>query len=153
LVIAPAEGHDVLLGELVEVIRGPYYLLYVLLVSRLGRQEGRYQSPEPMSLERVRVFLKEYGQFLASDGRHHFWIGASDHNGLLVYDQHNVIYAYGALEEFEKVVLSKGFTRGAVRFPGPHSHHYHLQNDAAEDRMFAAFEWMHFPLQEQDEWG
>jgi hypothetical protein len=71
LVIAPAEGHDLLLGELAEVIQGPYYLLYVLLVSRLGREEGRYQSLEPMSLARLRLFLNEYGPFLASDARHH----------------------------------------------------------------------------------
>jgi hypothetical protein len=153
LVIAPAAGHDVLLGELAEVIRGPYYLLYVLLVSRLGREEGRYQSPEPMSLADLRLFLTAYGPFLASDGRHHFWIGAPDNSGLLVYDQHDVIYAYGALEEFERLLLGKGFTRREVRFPAPHTHHYHPENDAAEDRLFAALEWTRFPLQDQDEWG
>jgi hypothetical protein len=153
LVIAPADGHDVLLGDLVELVDGPYHLLYVLLVSRLGRDEGRYQSPEQLSLADVCLFLKEHGHFLARDGRHHFWIGAADRSGLLVYDQHNVIYAYGPLAAFEGLLRRKGFHREEVRFPGPHTHHYHPENDAAEDRLFAAWEWIQFPLEEQDEWS
>ena len=67
----------------------------------------------------------------------------------LVYDQHNVIYAYGAnLEVFEQALRERGFTEGAVRFPVPHQHKYNPQFDNQERQILSHWEWIHFPLVE-----
>jgi hypothetical protein len=57
LVIAPRHGHLELMAELVEALEPPFYLLYVLLVGRTGREEGRYQSPNAYEANGVREFL------------------------------------------------------------------------------------------------
>ena len=151
LVIAPRHDHVSLIGELADYLREPYYLLYVLLVGRTGRDEGRYQSANPLAASDLRDFLSVHRPFLETDGRHHFWVGSETGDGLLVYDQHNVIYAYGPPSQFEQLLRQRGFRRGSVRFPAPHTHHYHASFDSAEDRLFADLEWIHSPLEEQDE--
>ena len=99
LVIAPAGDQVDVMRALCEEWPGDYFLLYVLLVPRLGtREPGRYQSPAPLSFERISEFCDRFRAFLQTDGRHHFWIGSCMESGLLVYDHHDVIYAYGDLD-------------------------------------------------------
>lgn len=151
LVIAPQHDQASLIADLADSLAEPYYLLYVLLVSRTGREEGRYESANPLTARDLRDFLSVHAAFLENDGRHHFWIRSIENEGLLVYDQHNVIYAYGPLDQFEQLLKRRGFRPGTVRFPAPHTHHYHASYDSAEDRLFADGEWFHSPLREQDE--
>ena len=97
-------------------------------------------------------FVREFAPYLEGDGRHHFWITSLPEHSTLVYDQHNVIFAYGPIDRFRRLLESRGFTRGEVRFPVPHMHCYNAPMDAEEERILAWWEWKHFPLQADDEY-
>jgi len=152
LVIGPTRGHIGLMRELATCWSPGYSLLYVLLVSRLGNEPGRYQCPDPLFLVELDGFLETYGTFLESDGRHHLWIGSLTNEGTLVYDRHNVIYAYGPLDSYRRILDRRGLGEvPEVRFPAPHTHEYNEQNDAWEDRLMNHWVWRKFPLQDNDD--
>jgi hypothetical protein len=152
LVIGPSTTQVNLLTELAGELEGnPWFVLYVLLVPRQGNREpGRYESVPFESLESLSQFLQDFGVFFESDGRHHVWIGSAD--GLLVYDQHNVIFAYGPLDKFEAILRSHSFRESEFWFPSPHGHSYLPENDAEEERLMNAMNWSYSPLQTGDEW-
>jgi hypothetical protein len=153
LVIGPARDHLEVLLSLAEVWQQDYYLLYVLLVPRQGKREpGRYQSPGPLTFDQVATFCRKFSSFLQGDGRHHLWIGSTVNAGLLIYDQHEWIWAYGDLPAYTRTLQAKGFTEGEVSLPVPHSHNYNSEFDAAEDELVNYWEWTHFPLQPDDEY-
>jgi len=139
--------------QLATVMNEPFFVLYVLVIPRNGAAErGRYQGPIPISLEELRAFLREFRKFFENDGRHHLWVGSADKSSLLVYDRHNVVYAYGPVGQFKKVIESSGLCESEViRFPVPHTHHYNAEFDEEERRLLACWPWKVFPLQGTDE--
>jgi hypothetical protein len=68
-----------------------------------------------------------------------------------VFDRHNIIYAYGDLEAFERVADAHGMTRKQFSIPVPHWHAYHAEYDAIEHRLLKRWEWIYSPLRPQDE--
>lgn len=153
LVIGPSTDQTDCLAELAaEFECSAYYVLYVLLLSHSNRQPGRYASPPFESIYDLRVFLSKFGDFFETDGRHHVWIAAADSPDLLVYDQHNVIFAYGGIDRFEGILNDRGFVVEEFWFPVPHSHSYPPEHASDEDELMAYCPWQHSPLQPGDEW-
>lgn len=150
LCIAPDGRFVPLLLALAHCWRGPYWVLYVLTVPRGGGEAGRYQIPEPVNFTALQSFLDEHRPFLEGDGRHALWVASAAGEGTLVYDRHNVLYAYGPLEQYEDVLRAWSVRRGDVEIPVPHSHHYRAELDAGEAKLLAAYDWMRTPLREQD---
>jgi len=93
LIIAPRSNYVELIHKLTNQLTEPFLLLYVLVVPRGKSEPGRYQS-EPVNAEELNRFLHRYKDFLEGDARHNLWIRSSD-DGMLVFDRHNIIYAYG----------------------------------------------------------
>ena len=153
MVIAPAAGSVTIIEQLATVMKPPFGVLYVLVVPRNGSAErGRYQSPSPVSQEELHSFLRQFRNFFEKDGRHHLWVGSADKSSLLVYDRHDVIYAYGPIEPFRNVLERNGVRENdVVRLPVPHTHHYNAEFDEEEKRLLAYWPWKAFPLQEMDE--
>ncbi len=151
LVIGPSDGHVDLLIKLTRVLPEPFGILYVLLLSRRGNRGARYQCPYPCSRSEMESFLLEFKDFFETDGRHHVWVMSVPESSTLVYDQHNVIYAYGPLQEFTEILNESGLQRGTVRFPLPHSHNYNPENDDAEERLLQRWEWLESPLLPDDD--
>ncbi len=150
LVIAPRSDYVQLLGRLAECIAPPFLLLYVLAIPRGGAEPGRYQSNYSFSLPQLLQFFSEYSEFFEKDARHNLWVRSDE--GILVYDRHNVIYAYGPLERFVATLESAGLTESdEVRFPSPHAHHYHPDFDSDEQRILHNEEWTISPLRPGDE--
>jgi hypothetical protein len=154
LVIGPSNGHVDLMTELAAELKGhPWFVLYVLLVPRRGsRESGRYQSQPFDSHAELAAFLSSFRSYFEGDGRHHVWVGSAANDGVLVYDQHNVIFAYGPLDRFKLILKSRGFREREFWFPAPHAHAYAPENDAEEERLMAEIEWRHSPLQPGDVW-
>ena len=153
LVIGASNEHIRLLDQLAaRVSKQRYYALYVLLLSHSGREPGRYQSPLIQNHKELQDFIWTFKKFFEGDGRHHIWIGSPDSNDLLVYDQHNVIFAYGNLDAFEEILTSNGFSLQEFWFPCPHSHSFDPQNVSAEEELMAYWDWKFSPLQKGDEW-
>lgn len=129
-----------------------YYLLYVLLVPRRGdREPGRYQSPRPLSFEEVASFCRTFQPFLEGDSRHHLWVGSTTGAGLLIYDHHDWIWAYGDLLAYIETLERRGFREGHLNLPVPHSHFYHAEYDDAEEELIGYWDWVYFPLQPGDD--
>jgi hypothetical protein len=151
LVVAPASRYIELITRLSTVMRAPFWILYVLLVPRAGGENGRYQSPAPVNSTELEEFLWQYQELLENDARQHLWIGSIDKSSLLVYDNHNVIYAYGPLTEFESIVRANGLTQcEAVSFPAPHVHKYNVEFDQPARELMKYWEWIRSPLQDSD---
>jgi hypothetical protein len=149
-VIAPHDHYIRLLLELAECLEEPLYLLYILTVPRGGGEAGRYESKKSFTFDQLQSFLYEYVGLLEKDARNSIWIQSQ--SGLLVYDLHNVIYAYGPLEMFQAVLQTSGLSESSeVRFPSPHVHRYHFQFDDDQSRIMREAEWIHSPLRPGDE--
>jgi hypothetical protein len=68
-----------------------------------------------------------------------------------VLDRHNLIYGYGPLNDFERVLQSLGVRQGeSPLVPDPHLHHYHQVWDGAEREIVRRFDWHIKPLRTAD---
>jgi hypothetical protein len=151
LVIAPASGHVNLLLKISRPMSEPFSLLYILVSPHGAASEGRYESSHFLSREDLVLFLKRFGPFLESDGRHHFWIRSIAESDLLVYDNHNLIYAYGCLDRFKEILNGEGLVEvPKVVIPYPHTHFLHEEFDGEQDQLLSFCEWEHSPLQDED---
>jgi hypothetical protein len=151
LCIGAAGGPVDVLLDLAETMGGPYVVLYVLRVARTRNEPGRYQS-RPLQLDELVALFERYRDFFERDARHDVWV-ASRHGGQLVYDEHDVIYAYGDLDAYTDVLTGRGFQ--ATDHVGPtsaHSHCYHTQfDDAQTDLLNGDWGWIHTPLRPENE--
>jgi len=138
-----------LLCDLAEFIGPEYFLLYVLVASRSQVECGRYESP-PLELVDVQIFVERFRDLLTNDARHELWIGSTNDTGLLVYDHHGIIYAYGPLEDFEPSLVLRGLKPGGFEIPAPHTHHFHGEYDEIVDQLVAQWEWRRTDLQPGD---
>lgn len=151
LVIGAASSNIKLLDQLAKKFPiQRFYILYVLLLSHAGRALGRYQSPPIETHEDLQLFIWTFQNFFEGDGRHNVWIGSPDSADLLVYDQHDVIFAYGNIDAFESVLIENGFTESEFWFPSPHVHSFDPANVNAEDELMAYFDWVYYELQDGD---
>jgi hypothetical protein len=132
-------------------MQGPFGVLYVLLVSRQGHEQGRDQNPTPVGRHDLELFLYSCQEFFEQDGRHHLWLMSTNGEGQFIFDNHNVVYAYGDLDAYERVLRGRGFREGAIRTPAPHSHHYHAAFDVCESDVLAYWDWKRFPLKDSDD--
>ncbi|MFL6519521.1 MAG: hypothetical protein ACJ8NS_04815 [Chthoniobacterales bacterium] len=148
--VAASFDGTALLRELTLALAEPFLLLYVLVVPRGRSEPGRYQSGELSRTELDAVF-QQFAQFWDSDGRHNIWIRSSD-DGMLVYDRHNLIYAYGPLERFESVLRERGYTIApGLSLDFPHQHSYHQEFDDLERELSTRFAVNRSELREGDE--
>jgi hypothetical protein len=142
-------GHAVALRRLAALLPPPYKLLYVLHTSRTGAVLGRYES-DVLDGPEVEAALARFGNFFAEDARHDIWLHSAG-GGTLVLDRHNVLNAYGPLDEFETALQRAGIAPGAgPQLPSPHALHYHAAWDDAEQEATRAFGWRITPLRPED---
>lgn len=153
LLIGPLGRHTELLLELAkQAFAGPIALLYVLVVPASDHLPGRYYSEDAFAWSDISSLFARYKDFLALDGRHHLWlIDAESPKAFLIYDRHNVIYAYGNLASYVPVLEQFGLRPGEVKHPGMHAHAYHRQFDAAERQLLAEFPWRYETLKDRDD--
>lgn len=151
LVLAPAERQIDLILDLLRPLPAPFGVLHVLVVSRCGNAAARRQEPAPMQLRDVAGFLREFEEFFERDGRHHVWVTSLPSQITIVYDNHNIVYAYGPLEQFVGHAEARGLARRAIEIPVPHHHCFNSEYDDAEAALLARFDWLEFPLQPGDD--
>jgi hypothetical protein len=150
LCIAASFNGTALLRELTLALAEPFLLLYVLVVPRGRSAPGRYQSGE-LSRAQLDALFQQFGHFWDSDGRHNVWIRSSD-DGMLVYDRHNLVYAYGPLPRFESALRDLDYTIAAsLTLDFAHQHSYHEEFDALERELTTQFADNHSELREGDE--
>jgi hypothetical protein len=104
-----------LLWKLADLLTPPFFVLYILHTSRCDSQIGRYQSPA-VQFEAVNDFMTEFCEFLTEDARHDLWLHSPASEATLVLDRHDLIFAYGPLEQF-RAVLKGGYEEARVSGP------------------------------------
>ncbi len=153
LVIAPSRDHISLMIELSSVMNDPFWILYVLVVPRGNGDAARFQSTEPVNRKEAETFLFRFREFFEGDGRHHLWLASVSNSDQIVYDKHNVVYAYGNLPAFEEVLSHRGMKKvDEIRFPLPHIHNYNSEFDEEERNLLHYWEWKQYPLRDSDEY-
>jgi hypothetical protein len=151
LLIAPANDHIGILLRLIREMPPPYWVLYVLLVPHSGAEAGRYQLDNEFDSGQIKAFLEDFREFFEGDARHNLWVGSRADSSLLVYDQHDVIYAYGPIDQFAAILTAQGLRQSDVAMPFPHTHHFRSTLDHCEQRLLREFDWQWFPLEEEDD--
>lgn len=141
LVVAPRSQHVNLLSSLIEQIEPPYRIRYVLQVASAGFAAGRYDLEDPLSKEDLAQFLRRFQPFLENDGRHHFWVRSLDGQSAVVYDQHDLLYAYGTLEAYESVCVREGLAPGTIEVPFPHAHAFIDEHDQDLRELLSEWQW------------
>jgi hypothetical protein len=149
LVIGASSNQIELITSLMDLLPEPFGILYVLIVSRLGHKDGRYQSLTPTSRNETCAFLNEYKDYFESDARHAIWILSLPVDAMLIYEQHNLIYGYRMPETVLGLLADKGFMKREFSIPDPHCHNYNEEFDSCEDAIFSKYEWKYFPLVEE----
>jgi hypothetical protein len=143
-------GDTEIFERLVSSLKSPYFLLYILHTPRGEGEAGRYQSPA-LSVEQLHSFISKFKPFLSGDARFDIWVHSSTENATLVWERHNILYAYGPIVKFSKVLRSLGFDAGEPEIPAPHAHNYRKELDSYAKELLTVFDWSWSPLHNEDE--
>lgn len=150
LIISPSDNNVNILLELSQCLPEPFGILYILLVPRVTENTGRFQNPSPSNRDEMESFILHFSEFIEKDGRHELWLISLPISATLVYDRHNVIYAYGPISDFIDILKKKGFTEGKFESIPTHTHYYHSEFDKKELELMSYWDWIYFPLKESD---
>jgi hypothetical protein len=150
LVLAPATGHIDLLLRLARELKGPFRLTYVLLVPFGEFAEGRYEFEDLLDYEALERLLTLHRGFFEGDARHHLQIGTESDMPSLVYDQHDLIYAFGPVARWEQIAKEHGLRPGSPEMPIPHSHHTRREFDLEAESLLSSNRWRREPLGDSD---
>lgn len=150
IVAGVPKGDAGLFRALVNGLAPPYFFLYVLHTPRGEGEPGRYQSPL-LDRDTLNAFYDRYSPFFRGDGRHDIWVHSSGDNATVVWDRHNLIFAYGPLDRFQAILRERGFTIGAQDADFPHQHHYRQEFDGDAADILTEFEWSKTLLRPADQ--
>ena len=149
IVAGAPNGEAAFFKRLTLCLNPPYYLLYVLHTPRGEGDPGRYQSPS-LSAGQLCEFIERFKLFLSADARFDIWAYSPSENATVVWERHNLIYAYGRLDKISTELSSMGFSTGEVNIPFPHQHHYRHEMDEEAKSLLTFCEWSYSPLQAED---
>lgn len=149
LALAPAGYPLRLQHALAAAMGGPYFMVYVHLVSH-GPQTGRYEYGE-LDAGGLAEFLNRFSSTVESDARHELWVGNTRNDGMVVYDHHGILYAYGPLGKFEAIAREHGLEEGDFEPPFPHAHHYYTELDSEVENILSYCNWRRTDLRPEDD--
>jgi hypothetical protein len=150
LMVGVPGGDPTIFRRLTLCLKPHYLLLYVLHTPRGEGKPGRYQSP-PIEIAEFEKFLTEFSTFLSNDSRSDIWAYSPDEDATIVWDRHNVVFAYGPISRYVSELRALGFNEGRPEIPAPHEHYYRSQYDSDSRALLRKFEWSYSPLRKQDE--
>ncbi|MCW5821286.1 MAG: hypothetical protein KIT34_00695 [Cyanobacteria bacterium TGS_CYA1] len=151
VVFATKDGYINLIKECLRIMPEPFHVMYVLIRPMQGIPGGRYLSDEPFSRKEMDLFLNEYGSFFENDGRHHVYFISDDPETFLVYDHHNMIYAYGQQENFLNLLRNKNYSEEEPEVKNPHYHGFNHNHVVDERNLIASRDWTRHDLTDMDD--
>lgn len=150
-VITTAPGSDpVTLESLASCLTPPLTLMYLLHFQTGAVPAGRYRS-DGHSGDEVRAFLKRFNGFLTGDGRHDLRVYSDEDEAMIIWDRHNLVYAYGNSRAVVTKLRGLGFEEGEVEVPVPHLHHYYSTFDDDARAVIRRYDWSYSSLEPEDE--
>ena len=142
LEVTVAKSPIAFIREILMTWSAPFAVVYELETSRDPIfPVGRYQSDWFEDFDELDALLIKNWDFFEQDGRHNIWIADSQAPRQIIYDQHEVIYIYGAENNLGLTLLERGFSDEAPDIPFPHRHFYHPQFDDAFEALMTDNEW------------
>lgn len=150
LAIGAKEKQVQLMLDIARTWPGPFGVLYVLVVPHSDWEPGRYQISAPCDFTDLEKFAKTFEDYFEGDGRHHVWFADTLTGAQLVYDRHNIVYAYGNLAPIVSFLKDRGLEKGQALIPSPHIHQYNEEFDESESAIMGYWDWLYFPLEEED---
>lgn len=128
---------------------GPFGFTYILEDSCGGAYpEGRYVYGDELSQTQLEFFLRQFGEFLSWDGRHHLMLYCRTTSATIVYDQHDYYFVYGRVEELLRELEAEGHAPTSFVL-GQHGHK--MESDSAEfQRLMEFWPWIRQPLEITD---
>lgn len=139
-----------LLFKLVEGLRPPFQLFYVLHTPRGEGEAGRYQSPT-LSRTQTQDFLRRFEAYFLADARYDLWVRSASSGDVIVWDRHNDLYVYGGLDDIAERLMQLGFQEGLPPSIGTHQHHYRGEFDREAAEVLNSFNWHRTPLRPEDQ--
>jgi hypothetical protein len=100
---------------------------------------------------KISKFIARFGDYLRADARFDLWAYSDAKDSTIVWDRHNVLYAYGAIDRFAAELRTMGFDSGIPGIPTPHGHRYWPELDAQAIALLAEWPWTYSPLRPEDE--
>lgn len=134
IVIGLARNHIDTVLDLTAVLKGRFYILYVLHTPRTDNESGRYQSLA-LTYDEMRILLSQFSDFFENDARHDIWIYSSKTNTTIVYERHNLIYLYGSTNEQVHIIEKMRLDKEPISIPCPHVHGYNSKYDIFESKL------------------
>ena len=139
--------------QLIDETKEPYGIMYILRNSRCGNEEARYISPT-VDYEELKSFLEKFADFFEYDSRHRVLIKVlSEELTYFVYDEENMLFAYGDVDEFKNILNKCGFKeyKNPLALPDRHMHMFKKEFDKEENEIVNYLNWIKDALQEIDE--
>ena len=153
LIVTPDKNHIKLMLNLFagENKNHSYSIVYFLLNGRKDAQ-GKYQASKALSWVGLENFCVKYSDYFETDARHNFGIRDIETKDTVIYDNHNVLYVFGNLEEKIKILEGNGYKKaGKIVIPKPHTHFFNDDNDDIENDLLRNNEWIFTPVKIEDE--
>ena len=148
--IGPRGGQRYLFEHLANILGPSYKLLYLLHTTHTNASLGRYQSPW-LDEAQLKTFLDRFAQFITEDARHDLWMLGGSGEGQLVWDRHDIVYAYGPIDKYVTHLEAAGFREGWPTAPDVHAHCYNEEWDDTERAILKYFDWERTDLRPEDE--
>ena len=109
-----------------------------------------------MGREEMERFFGTFRALFEGDGRADVWAASVDENGVphgqIIYDRHEIIFAYGPLDLYEATLRSNGLVQTSeIPTSFPHWHHYRPEFDRDVTSLLEYWEWKICPLHEDDD--
>lgn len=127
------------------LLEPPFGVLLVLHSPRRSEAEGRYESP-PLDRSELSAFLNRFCEAFQHDGRADLWLRSHATGDMIIFDKHNLLYAYGSIDLKRSELLGCGYAECAIELPFPHTHYFHPSLDDDFDAMLEWFPWQRTPL-------
>lgn len=150
VVAAVPHGDVEIFSRLLTSLEPPYFLLYVLHTPRGEGRAGRYQSPALVASQ-LHDFIDRFGEFLSRDSRFDLWGHSPSDEATVVWERHDLLYAYGPIEEYVRALHALGFSAGAPSIPVPHAHNYRPELDDRARDLLSVWKWSWSELRAEDE--
>lgn len=149
---ATDDGYISLIRQCLEFMPAPFHVMYVLIRNISGNENiGRYYTETQMSRKELNSFLDQFGEFFEGDGRHNIWFISNEPKTFIVYDHHNVMFAYGEQEQFLRLLRSKNYIEKEPDIPNPHYHAYNYDYGIDETDVLNSREWIRYDLEPDDD--
>lgn len=140
LIIGTCDSRTELILDLVEPLAEKFVLGYEVRIERGISPLGTYRS-DPLTFGDLKSVAAEFRKLFEQDARHHTFVFPQETVAMVVYDEHDLVFAYGDLADYRKRLLEKGFEESYFELPFPHIHSYLDEMDEVESRLLNSRKW------------